>query len=358
MDYAVAWYVLVGILLIGYSILDGFDLGVGIMHLWAKGDRNRRLIMNSIGPVWDGNEVWLITAGGALFAAFPEVYATGFSSFYLPFMALLVALIFRAVSMEFRSKEDSSRWRNSWDIGFAAGSTLAAFLFGVAIGNVILGLPIGADKEFAGNTLSLLRPYALLVGVLTVSMFAMHGSLYLIMKLEGDLQKQAKKWAIRSYFIFLAMFVLTTFFTLYLKPEMIANFSFGTYESSFPQHAFIRSYPIGISIFTWSVVVLNILSIANIPRCIKQGFELQGFTSSACTIAAMISLFALGIFPNLIPSSINPTYNLDIYNASSSLYTLRTMFTLALIGMPFVLAYTSIIYWTYRGKTQLTSSSY
>ena len=358
MDYAVAWYVLVGLLLIGYSILDGFDLGVGIMHLWSRGDTHRRLVMNSIGPVWDGNEVWLITAGGALFAAFPEVYATGFSSFYLPFMALLVALIFRAVSMEFRSKESSKRWRDSWDFGFALGSTLAAFLFGVAIGNVILGLPIGVDKEFAGNTLVLLKPYALLIGVLTVSMFAMHGSLYLVIKTQGALQAQARRWAWRSYLIFLCLFVLATFFTLFLKPEMIANFSFGTYESNFEQHPLILSYPITISIVTWTVVGLNILSIANIPRCIRQDREMQGFISSGCTIAALISLFALGIFPNMIPSTIDPAYHLDIYNASSSAYTLKTMFNLALIGMPFVMAYTSIIYWTYRGKTTLNSNSY
>ncbi|MEM6632744.1 MAG: cytochrome d ubiquinol oxidase subunit II [Bacteroidota bacterium] len=358
MDYNIAWYVLVGILLIGYSILDGFDLGVGIVHLWAKGDTQRRLVMNSIGPVWDGNEVWLITAGGALFAAFPEVYATGFSTFYLPFMMLLMALIFRAVSMEFRSKESSRRWRNAWDFGFSAGSTLAAFLFGIAIGNVILGLPIGADKEFAGTLSTLIRPYTLLIGLLTVVMFAMHGSLYLIIKSEGELQIKAKTWAQRSYYLFLVLYILATFFTLRLKPEMIANFSFGYYQDPGSTHEFIASYPILISVVTWMVVLLNILAIANVPRCIKKQKEMQGFVSSACTIAALISLFALGIFPKMIPSTLNGAFSLDIYNASSSNYTLKTMFGLALIGMPFVLAYTSIIYWTYRGKTVLTDSSY
>ena len=358
MDFNIAWYVLVGVLLIGYSILDGFDLGVGIVHLRAKGDTQRRLVMNSIGPVWDGNEVWLITAGGALFAAFPEVYATGFSTFYLPFMALLMALIFRAVSMEFRSKEASKRWRDSWDFGFSFGSTLAAFLFGLAIGNVILGLPIGADKEFAGTLSTLFRPYALLIGLLTVVMFAMHGCLYLIIKTEGELQEKARNWAMQNFYLFLVLYLLATFFTLWLKSEMIANFSFGYYQGLGNPHTFISSYPQIISSVTWLVVLLNVLAIANIPRCVKKKKDMLGFVSSASTIAALISLFALGIFPYMIPSTLDPEFSLDIYNAASSSYTLNTMFVLALIGMPFVVAYTSIIYWTYRGKTVLTDHSY
>jgi cytochrome d ubiquinol oxidase subunit II len=158
MDYNVIWFLLVGILLTGYAILDGFDLGVGVLHLFARGDRNRRVLMNSIGPVWDGNEVWLITAGGALFAAFPEVYATAFSAFYLPFMLLLVALIFRAVSLEFRSKEANKRWRDFWDGAFAVGSILVSVLFGVAIGNAIMGFEIGPDRTFQGHFLDLLTP--------------------------------------------------------------------------------------------------------------------------------------------------------------------------------------------------------
>lgn len=357
-DVHVAWYFLVGVLLIGYAILDGFDLGVGTVHLFARGDTHRRLVMNSIGPVWDGNEVWLITAGGALFAAFPEVYATGFSAFYLPFMLLLAALIFRAVSMEFRSKEESRRWRNNWDFAFSAGSTLAAFLFGVAIGNVIMGLPIGADKEFQGDLLTLLNPYALMVGLLTVVMFAMHGSVYLIMKTEGDLQIQARVWAYRAFGMFVMLYLGITGWTLYLKPEMLANFSFGTIELPGRPHPLMEKHANWVSVGVWFLVLFNVLAIMNIPRTIKRRKELQAFVSSSCTIAALVSLFALGVFPNLMISSLDPSYNLDIYNASSTDYTLRTMLTLALIGMPFVVAYTSIIYWTYRGKTRLTDHSY
>ncbi|MEZ4851768.1 MAG: cytochrome d ubiquinol oxidase subunit II [Bacteroidia bacterium] len=356
--FTLTWYVLVGILLIGYAVLDGFDLGAGILHLFAKGDTNRRLVMNSIGPVWDGNEVWLITAGGALFAAFPHVYATGFSSFYLPFMLLMMALIFRAVSMEFRSKEKSPTWRNFWDRVFALGSTLIAFLFGVAIGNVVMGIPIGEDKEFAGTVLDLLNPYALLTGLFTVILFALHGGMYLIMKTEGELQIKVKKWTRTAFYIFLAFYISLTGFTLWLKPEMMANFSFGTIQIIGSSHSFIDNNQTLISVFVWFMVLLNVLAIANLPRTINKGLELQGFLTSACNIAALITLFALGIFPNMVISSVSPELSLDIYNAASSDYTLKTMFYLALIGMPFVIAYTSIIYWTYRGKVKLDENSY
>lgn len=358
MDFNVAWYLLVGILLIGYAILDGFDLGVGILHLFAKGDHQRRISMNSIGPVWDGNEVWLITAGGALFAAFPHVYATAFSAFYLPFFLLLAALIFRAVSMEFRSKEPGKRWRNFWDWMFFLGSFLSALLFGVAIGNAVMGLAIGADKEFQGGILELLNPYALTVGLFTVLLFALHGAMFLIVKTEGQQQKQIQKISKVLFIAFLVAYFLVTGLTLYLKPEMVANFSFGKVSLPGGSHELVTSYQTTISIVTWILVVANFLAILNISRALWKGKEMLGFLSSSANIAALVSLFALGIFPNMLVSTLNPDWNLTIYNASSSDYTLRTMFFLALIGMPFVIAYTSIIYWTYRGKTELTDSSY
>lgn len=358
MDFNVVWYILVGALLMGYAILDGFDLGVGALHLFSKGDHNRRVMLNSIGPVWDGNEVWLITAGGALFAAFPNVYATAFSGFYLPFMLLLVALIFRAVSIEFRSKEPSSRWRNTWDTSFSIGSILAALLFGVAIGNVVMGFKIGSDMEYQGSFLDLITPYTLLAGVFNLSMFSMHGAIYLNLKTEGDLQKQVKKWIKYSYIIFIILFLALTMATLYLRPEMIANFSFGRVILQGVQHDLILHHQTLISVIAWTVVLLNILAIINISRTLAKNKPMEMFISSACTIAALIMLFALGIFPNMMVSNIDPAYNLDIYNGASTEYTLRTMFKVAIWGMPFVIGYTSIIYWTYRGKTQINSSSY
>ncbi|MBN2523467.1 MAG: cytochrome d ubiquinol oxidase subunit II [Bacteroidales bacterium] len=357
-DYNVVWYLLVGILLIGYAILDGFDLGVGALHLFSKGDYNRRILLNSIGPVWDGNEVWLITAGGALFAAFPDVYATAFSGFYIPFILLLMALIFRAVSIEFRSKEESPRWRKSWDISFSIGSIVAALLFGIAIGNIIIGFKIGPQKEYQGTFLDLITPYTVFTGIFNLIMFTMHGAIYLYLKTGGELQFQVKKWIRRIYPVFILSFIILTGVTLYLRPEMIANFSFGRVPTSDNPHNLVIQHQFWISIFAWLVVILNVLSILNISRSLSKDKPLQMFISSSCTIAALIVLFALGIFPNMMISDIAPAYNLDIYNASSTQYTLQNMLLVAALGMPFVLAYTSGIYWTYRGKTKLTESSY
>ncbi|MFA0961191.1 cytochrome d ubiquinol oxidase subunit II [Roseivirga sp. BDSF3-8] len=358
MDYNVLWFLIIGFLLVGYAILDGFDLGVGALHLFARGDHNRRLLLNSIGPVWDGNEVWLVTAGGALFAAFPHVYATAFSSFYLPFMLLLVALIFRAVSIEFRSKEPGAAWRNAWDRGFSIGSIVAALLFGIAIGNVILGFPIGADKEFKGTFFDLISGYSLLTGLFNLVMFTMHGAIYLTLKTEGKLREQVRGWAWRAYFLFVSLYAILTAITLYLRPEMLANFSFGYIEPTGTIHPLIKEYQVLISLIAWIVVALNFLAILNISRTLSRHKYMQAFISSALMMASIILFFALGLFPNMMVSNIDTLYNLDIYNSASSAYTLRVMFILALIGLPFVIGYTSIIYWTYRGVTRLTDSSY
>lgn len=358
MDLNVLWYLLVGVLLIGYAILDGFDLGVGIMHLLSKSDHDRRISLNSIGPVWDGNEVWLITAGGALFAAFPEVYATAFSGFYIPFYLLLMALIFRAVSIEFRSKSENPRWRETFDIIFSLGSFLATFLFGVAIGNVIMGMKIGPDMEYAGTLLDQLNPYAVLVGIFNVFMFALHGSLYLLIKTEGDMHDRMRKWGFRLFYIFITFYLLITLVTLNMKPQMMANFSFGTMEHIGDKHPLITEHETAISVIAWTVAVLNFLAILNIHRSLVKGNDLKAFLSSALSMAALVSLFALGIFPNMIISSIDPTYSLDIYNASSTQKTLTIMTYVALIGIPFVLSYTITIYWVFRGKTVIDSHSY
>ncbi len=189
MNLHVIWFILLGALLAGYAVLDGFDLGVGILHLLARSDNERRLFLNAIGPVWDGNEVWLVTFGGALFAAFPLAYATIFSGFYVPFMMLLFALIFRAISIEFRSKIASDRWKGAWDLAFFGSSLLASFLFGVSVGNGMAGIEIDDRAVFSGTLLSLLNPYALMAGLVVVSMFAMHASIFFFLKLPpGELR--------------------------------------------------------------------------------------------------------------------------------------------------------------------------
>ncbi len=338
MDLYLFWFILIGALLTGYAILDGFDLGVGILHLAARNDTERRILMNSIGPLWDGNEVWLVTFGGALFAAFPEAYATAFSGFYLPFMLLLFALIFRAVSMEFRSKQDWPWWRSFWDVSFCAASTLATFLFGVAVGGSMRGIPIGADKEFAGTLLDLLHPFAILVGLFAVATFAMHGSIYLYLKTEGELQQRIHGWMWRTFGCFVVMYLLTTIFTLLKIPSVTRNFV---------------TMP-----WAWVVVGLNVLAVANIPRAIYKGQPFYAFVSSSCTIAAFTFLFGIALFPNLITSSLDPAWNLTIYNSASSIKTLGLMRWIAILGLPFVMTYTAIVYWVFRGKVELGKFSY
>lgn len=338
MDLNIIWFILIGVLLSGYAILDGFDLGVGALHLFSKTDADRRISLNSIGPVWDGNEVWLVTAGGALFAAFPDVYATVFSGFYIAFMLLLFVLIFRAVAIEFRSKQESKRWRKAWDAAFSLSSIIIAFLMGVALGNIVSGIPIGSDKEYAGTFLALLNPYSLLVGLTAVALFMMHGAIYLVMKTEGELQDRARSWVNNTIIFFVICFVTVTMATLIYYPAMIKHF---------------KEYPA-----FFLIAILTMLAIANIPREIHRGKEFRAFLSSASSIALLLVLFAIGIFPNIVLSNPNPENSLSIYNAASSQKTLMIMLIMAIIGMPFVIAYTIIIHKVYKGKVKLDDTSY
>lgn len=221
-DLQIIWFILVGVLFSGYAILDGFDLGTGALQLFIKGDENRRLTLNAVGPVWDGNEVWLITGGGALFAAFPYVYASVFSGFYLAFMLLLLTLIFRAVSIEFRSKQPMKWWRRGWDTTFSISSLLAALLIGVAMGNVTKGIPLDDHGNFTGTFLSLLNPYSILLGLTTVALFSMHGGIYLLMKTQGSLQEQIRKLLRPCVIIFTVLIILHGAATLLYVPHVAA----------------------------------------------------------------------------------------------------------------------------------------
>ncbi len=332
LDLNTVWFFLVGVLLIGYAILDGFDLGVGCLHLFSTSDEDRRVQLNAIGPVWDGNEVWLVTGGGALFAAFPDVYATVFSGFYLAFMLLLAALIFRAVAIEFRSKQPMRWWRRFWDVCFSGASFLASLLVGVALGNVAQGVPLDAHREFVGTFLGLLNPYAILVGALTVSLFMMHGAIYLSLKTEGALHGRVRWWVNRTIIGFVVMYGLTTLVTLLFVPEM--------------------AEPIKARPWLFALPLTAMLAIANVPREIFYGRDLRAFFSSCFAVAALLGLFGMGIFPNLLISNPNPEFSLTIYNAASSPKTLRIMFIMALIGMPIVITYTASIYWIFRGKVK------
>lgn len=337
-DLNTIWFFLIGILLIGYAILDGFDLGVGALHLLVKDDSERRIMLNSIGPVWDGNEVWLVTGGGALFAAFPHVYATVFSGFYSALMMLLFMLIFRAVAIEFRSKRPMKWWRQMWDVAFSVASIFIAFLAGVVVANLVTGVPLDTNKEFIGTFWSLVNPYTVLVGVTTVALFMMHGAIYGAMKTEGELQNKLRSWVNNTIIFFIICYITTTMATLIYYPHMIEHF---------------KETP---ALFI--LAVLNMLAIANIPREISRGKEFFAFLSSCASIAALLSLFAFGIFPNFVLASNNTEYSLNIYNSASSQQTLNIMLIIAMIGVPFVLAYTISIYWIFRGKVKLTNMSY
>jgi len=337
-DLNLLWFVLLGALLAGYAVLDGFDLGVGILHLTARTDTERRLRINSIGPLWDGNEVWLITFGGAMFAAFPAAYATVFSGFYTAFMLLLLALIFRAVSIEFRSKRDAPSWRRLWDGSFSGASLLATFLFGCAAGNVQIGIPVDAAGVFTGSFLSLLRPYPVLAGVLAVAVALTHGALYLNLKMEGEPQLRVRRWIWRGYGLSLACLLAAALALQAARPQAARNFA---------------GRP-----WAWAVVALLALALANIPRAVRRSRPLVAFLCSSAAIAALVFLFAFSLFPNLVISSISPEYNLTMVNAASSPKTLGIMAVIALVGMPLVIAYTAVVYWVFRGKTRLTEHSY
>ncbi|MEM0966462.1 MAG: cytochrome d ubiquinol oxidase subunit II [Verrucomicrobiota bacterium] len=338
-DLPTFWFVLVGILFTGYAMLDGFDLGVGALHLFTKTDEERRILLNSIGPVWDGNEVWLVTGGGALFAAFPEVYATVFSGFYDAFMFLLFALIFRAVAIELRSKQPQLLWRRSWDKAFAVGSVLSSFLIGVAMGNVVWGIPLDVHHEFTGNLLTLLHPYALLLGFTTVALFAMHGNIYLILKTEGELQAKLKRWIKITIPIYMVLFLIVGLSTPFVSEHVAKAFD------ERPAILFV-------------LFALALLLAFNIPREVYHGRENIAFVSSCGSMIALMTLLAATIYPTMVFSTPNIKNSLTIYNGSSTENTLNFMMIVALVGVPIVLTYTVSVYYIFRGKVKITEESY
>lgn len=333
------WFLLLGVLLCGYAVLDGFDLGVGILHPFvAKSDEERRLVMNSIGPLWDGNEVWLVTFGGALFAVFPDAYATVFSSFYEAFHLLLFCLIGRAVSLEFRSKVYSDNWRRFWDGGFFVSSFTGSLLLGIAGGNVMAGMALGANYEYQGSLASQLYWYPLMVGALTVSLFSVHGGIYLYLKTEGDLQQRVRRAITPLFLVFATLYFAVTIATWLHVPHSIDN---------------LMQYP-----WLWIVPALNVLAVLNIPRAMHLGRPGYAFFTSTMVILALASLFSVAIFPNFVRSSVDPAFNVTLSNARSSAQTLATALVIAVIGFPFVLSYTIVIYWIFRGKVKLDPHSY
>ncbi len=338
MDLNTIWFLLVGVLIIGYAILDGFDLGVGsLYYLLAKNDAEKKLLLNSIGPVWDANEVWLLTGGGALFAAFPVVYATVFSGFYLAMMLVVFGLIFRAVAVEFRSKDEAPQWRKGFDLLFFLGSFLPALLFGVAVGNVASGLPLDNGYNYTGGFFHLLNPYALLFGLLGLSAFLLQGVTYTLLKTEGAVFERAKRLAGKVWLLFAVLYVLAGMYSLWAAPSLFANYV---------------KYPLlfVLPVITWLAMLLTQVAL----RKARYGIS---FLASSLSMAGMVLILAAGLFPRLVPAK-DPSLSLTIYNASSSPLTLKVMLIIALTGVPIVLFYTAYVYRVFRDKVKPGNEAY
>ncbi|ABQ26349.1 cytochrome d ubiquinol oxidase subunit II [Geotalea uraniireducens] len=329
MELQILWFVLWAVLWAVYFMLDGFVLGTGMLHIFlGKNDGDRRVIINTIGPVWDGNEVWLITAGGATFAAFPTTYALMFSYLYTALLLLLFALIVRGVSFEFRGKEDSALWKRSWDFAIVVSSFLPALLFGVAFGNIFAGLPMDATG-YHGSLIYLLNPYGLLTGILFVLLFLIHGALYLSVKTVGDLSRRAHAMADK---LWPALLVVAVAFLGYTK------FASRLYDNYF-------SAP-----YLLIVPLLAVAALLGIRILTAKGNLLGAFASSCVTILMVVFTGVIGLFPNLIPSNLDPAHSLTIFNSSSSPYTLKIMTLVVAMFLPIVIAYKIWVYRVFRGK--------
>jgi cytochrome d ubiquinol oxidase subunit II len=335
----VVWYVLFMVVVSGYLILDGFDLGVGILHPFvAHNDTERRILLNSIGPVWDGNEVWLVLAGGVLFAAFPLVYASLFSGFYLAMMIVLLCLILRTVAIEFRGQRPDHRWRSLWDYVFFGASLGLAMALGTALGDILGGVPLSAQGDITVSLIRLLRPYPLLIGVTTAAMFATHGALFLALKTEGALHDRVRRWLPWLMIAFFLLNTLVVVLAVVLRLEITRRYLTQFWPVIFPALA------LGALITSWWLV--------------RRGQYFYAFIASAGVIALLIISVAVGLYPNLLLSDINPAYNLTAFNAASAPNTLAVMLVFAAIGLPIVLLYTTGVYYFFQGKVRLQRESY
>jgi len=323
MDLTIVWFGIITFLFIGYFVLDGFDFGVGMsLPFLGKDDTDRRVIINTIGPIWDLNETWLIVAGASMFAAFPEWYATLFSGFYLALLLILLSLILRGVSFEYRHQRPEAAWKRRFDAMIVVGSAVPAFLWGVAFGNIVRGVPLDAGFNYTGSFFDLLNPYALLAGVTTLLLFFTHGTLFVSLKTDGELQQRARRLATRSGILTI---VVAAAFLLW------TTLAYGSF---------------------WSAVLSLVAAITLISAVLAnaRGREGWAFGAMAATVAfAVLSLF-LSLFPDVMPASNDPANSLTIANASSSAYTLQVMTWVALVALPLILAYQGWTYWVFRKR--------
>ncbi|MGC5345137.1 cytochrome d ubiquinol oxidase subunit II [Streptomyces sp. AM 4-1-1] len=317
------WFVLIAVLWIGYFFLEGFDFGIGVLtKLLARDRKERRVLINTIGPVWDGNEVWLLSAGGATFAAFPEWYATLFSGFYLPLLIILLCLIVRGVAFEYRAKRPEEKWQTNWEHAIFWTSLVPAVLWGVAFGNIVRGVKIDGNMEYTGNFWDLLNPYAILGGLVTLFLFTFHGAVFAALKTAGDIRVRARKLALR---LGLVTAVLALGFLIWTQLDK------GD----------------GTSLIAMVVAALALVAAIGTIAAGREGWS---FAFSGVTIAAAVAMLFLTLFPNVMPSSLNDAWNLTVTNASSSPYTLKIMTWCAGTATPLVLLYQGWTYWVFRKR--------
>jgi cytochrome bd ubiquinol oxidase subunit II len=334
------WFGIFVAIVAGYLILDGFDLGVGMLHPFvARDDTERRLVLNSIGPIWDGNEVWLVVAGGVLFGAFPVVYAALLSGFYWAIMLLLLGLILRAVAIEFRSQREERAWRTVWDFVFFGSSLALAVLLGVAFGNIVSGVPLDSAGQLTiGSLLNVLHPFALLFGVVTVAMLALYGAVFLDVKTDGPVQARSRR----------AMPALTVAFVVLAAAAVVWMIAAGYgIPHSYRAHAWLLVFPA-------AAIVAGVVAGTMLLR----GRDGTGFFWSAAAIALLLVSLAAGLYPDLLTSNINPSYSMTVSNATADGATLAVMLIIAAIGIPFVVLYTAGVQYLFRGKVSLTGDSY
>jgi cytochrome bd ubiquinol oxidase subunit II len=326
MELTTVWFALIAALWIGYFTLEGFDFGVGmLLPVLARNDTERRVMYNTVGPVWDGNEVWVLTAGGATFAAFPEWYATLFSGFYLPLLLILLALIVRNLAFEYRGKRDDDRWRRIWDLGLIIGSYVPAVLWGVAFANIVAGVPINADHEYTGNLFTLLNPYGLLGGVVTALLFATHGANFTALKTDGEIRYRARALSVR---LGLAAAVAAVVFMVWTQAKT------GTVSSAI------------------AFVLAAVALVSGIYSAWK-GRETLAFAGTFATIALAVAGLFLALYPDVMPSTTSAAYSLTTTNAAATHYTLTVMTWVAVIFTPVVLVYQSWTYWVFRKRLRV-----
>ena len=331
-------FLVIGAVFSGYAILDGFDLGAGTVHLFLRKEESRRIALNAIGPVWDGNEVWLVIGGGTLFAGFPKVYATLLSAFYTPFILFLVLLILRAIAIEFRSKETMLWWRKLWDIIYSVSSTLVGFTLGVVLGNVVFGIAIDDNMIYKGGLLDIFNPYALLTGLTVVALFALHGSVYLVMKTADKLADRLVYISKIAGAFFTICYILLSAATLVYVPHAAADF---------------REMPI-----LFSIPVITLLLLLNERRLIVNQKYWRAFLSSAALTSLLLITIAIGLYPNILLSNIDSANSLTIANSAASSKSLGIILTFVLIGAPLVFIYFIFLFRTFRGKVVLDEMSY